>query len=360
MTSNIGADLIKGGGGFGFGKRDESQLREDEGHADEGVERYFRPEFINRLDDVIVFRPLTRDDLKQIVDSNRQGRQALAEHGHQPRADRGQGVPDRQGLQPRLRRPAAASGDRAPHRGPANAVVKVIAAQVPEAFAIVALLCGEYAAARGAIDTLTRTAMRNVSSWPDPLAPQRWFRHHAVLQAREAGRSCADDTTIFTPVEHARPAELPAFLKALRSLESQQQEAFLLHYGLSMGPRALAVAMDCSTTAAGNHLGAAENALRPLAGGAYDPLVNIIRECAGQLLIVENPTQYVENRYRRRARKRNFDRLLGLLVALVILGTIAWFAWPHRDTIQQQIEQTFDDLTAPSTAPTTAPASPAD
>ena len=32
------------------------------------IERFFRPEFINRLDDVIVFRPLTRDDLVSIVD----------------------------------------------------------------------------------------------------------------------------------------------------------------------------------------------------------------------------------------------------------------------------------------------------
>ena len=32
------------------------------------TEKYFRPEFINRLDDVIVFRPLTKDDLYQIVD----------------------------------------------------------------------------------------------------------------------------------------------------------------------------------------------------------------------------------------------------------------------------------------------------
>jgi ATP-dependent Clp protease ATP-binding subunit ClpC len=69
MTSNIGADLIKGGGGFGF------QKKESEGNFDniktilmKEVERFFRPEFINRLDDVVVFRPLTRDDLIGIVD----------------------------------------------------------------------------------------------------------------------------------------------------------------------------------------------------------------------------------------------------------------------------------------------------
>jgi ATP-dependent Clp protease ATP-binding subunit ClpC len=73
MTSNIGADLIKGGGGFGFGtaatqKNDESRFDNIKVQLLKEVERFFRPEFINRLDDVIVFRPLTKDNLINIVD----------------------------------------------------------------------------------------------------------------------------------------------------------------------------------------------------------------------------------------------------------------------------------------------------
>ncbi len=69
MTSNLGADLIKGGAGFGFGKRTESTdydnikvvlLKE--------IERFFRHEFINRVDDIIVFRPLTKADITSIID----------------------------------------------------------------------------------------------------------------------------------------------------------------------------------------------------------------------------------------------------------------------------------------------------
>jgi ATP-dependent Clp protease ATP-binding subunit ClpC len=68
MTSNIGADLIKGGGGFGFGKRDEQASFENiKSVLMKEIERYFRPEFINRLDEVIVFRPLTKEDLETIV-----------------------------------------------------------------------------------------------------------------------------------------------------------------------------------------------------------------------------------------------------------------------------------------------------
>ena len=34
----------------------------------DAIEKYFRPEFLNRLDDIIVFHSLNKDDLKQIVD----------------------------------------------------------------------------------------------------------------------------------------------------------------------------------------------------------------------------------------------------------------------------------------------------
>ncbi|HEX8875750.1 MAG TPA: ATP-dependent Clp protease ATP-binding subunit [Phycisphaerales bacterium] len=69
MTSNLGADMIKGGAGFGFQKRTEA------GDYDnikvvllKEIERFFRPEFINRLDDVIVFKPLTKADITSIID----------------------------------------------------------------------------------------------------------------------------------------------------------------------------------------------------------------------------------------------------------------------------------------------------
>jgi len=83
MTSNIGADLIKGGGGFGFAKRDEQQSFENiKSVLNKEIERYFRPEFINRLDEIIVFKPLTREDLYGIVDfESGKVRERLESHG---------------------------------------------------------------------------------------------------------------------------------------------------------------------------------------------------------------------------------------------------------------------------------------
>ena len=69
MTSNLGADIIKGGASFGFGKRSEVQDYEKMRKSLMGeVEKFFRPEFINRLDDVVVFRPLLKDDLVTIIE----------------------------------------------------------------------------------------------------------------------------------------------------------------------------------------------------------------------------------------------------------------------------------------------------
>jgi len=69
MTSNIGAELIKNQGGFGFGKKGpESDFDRMKEVLNKEVERHFRPEFINRLDGTIVFRPLTRENLTNIVE----------------------------------------------------------------------------------------------------------------------------------------------------------------------------------------------------------------------------------------------------------------------------------------------------
>ena len=69
MTSNIGADLIKNQSGFGFGKKTpEANYEKMKDMLHKEVEHHFRPEFLNRLDDTIVFKALTREDLQIIVD----------------------------------------------------------------------------------------------------------------------------------------------------------------------------------------------------------------------------------------------------------------------------------------------------
>ncbi len=83
MTSNIGADLIRNQAGFGFGKRsEESNYEKMKEMLDKEIEHHFRPEFLNRLDAQIVFRALTRDDLKTIVEYElKKVFKRLIEHG---------------------------------------------------------------------------------------------------------------------------------------------------------------------------------------------------------------------------------------------------------------------------------------
>ncbi len=69
MTSNVGADLIKRQGDIGFRPQNEAETHDamkmkllDE------AKKVFRPEFLNRVDDIIVFHQLTRSDLEKVIE----------------------------------------------------------------------------------------------------------------------------------------------------------------------------------------------------------------------------------------------------------------------------------------------------
>jgi ATP-dependent Clp protease ATP-binding subunit ClpC len=83
MTTNAGAEAIKNESAFGFQKPDDDSSYENmKQRVGERIERVFRPEFLNRVDDVIVFRHLTIEDLKQVVDLELgKVRERLAERG---------------------------------------------------------------------------------------------------------------------------------------------------------------------------------------------------------------------------------------------------------------------------------------
>nr|YP_010903749.1 Clp protease ATP binding subunit [Hypnea wynnei]WCH56601.1 Clp protease ATP binding subunit [Hypnea wynnei] len=72
MTSNIGSKVIeKGGGSLGFElgeSQTESQYNRIRSLVNEELKQYFRPEFLNRLDEIIVFRQLTKDEVREIAD----------------------------------------------------------------------------------------------------------------------------------------------------------------------------------------------------------------------------------------------------------------------------------------------------
>jgi ATP-dependent Clp protease ATP-binding subunit ClpC len=71
MTSNAGTEHLQGGG-IGFGARDQRtkplDLKEARKKVDDALKQTFRPEFLNRIDEIVLFHPLTMEDLTRIID----------------------------------------------------------------------------------------------------------------------------------------------------------------------------------------------------------------------------------------------------------------------------------------------------
>ncbi|TAJ08074.1 MAG: ATP-dependent Clp protease ATP-binding subunit [Planctomycetota bacterium] len=72
MTSNLGSHMMKAGSSLGFGKPSKDEAMTDRrkrmrSDVMSEVERHFRPEFLNRIDELIIFNPLNEEDLKRII-----------------------------------------------------------------------------------------------------------------------------------------------------------------------------------------------------------------------------------------------------------------------------------------------------
>jgi ATP-dependent Clp protease ATP-binding subunit ClpB len=68
MTSNIGSYYFRKMGSIGFDKEEKKEFEDYQEKALKSLKEFFKPEFLNRIDEIIVFRPLNKDDLQQIVE----------------------------------------------------------------------------------------------------------------------------------------------------------------------------------------------------------------------------------------------------------------------------------------------------
>ncbi len=83
MTSNLGTEFVRQGGTLGFLQKTQT---DEERQAHEKIEKSlkstFRPEFLNRIDEIIMFSPLTTEQMLEIVDLQmKEVRSRLEEHG---------------------------------------------------------------------------------------------------------------------------------------------------------------------------------------------------------------------------------------------------------------------------------------
>ncbi|MEN4041845.1 MAG: AAA family ATPase [Anaerolineaceae bacterium] len=82
MTSNLGTEFVRQGGTLGFLQSGNNEERQEHDKIEKALKSTFRPEFLNRIDEIIIFSPLTTQQMLQIVDlqmAEVQGR--LEEHG---------------------------------------------------------------------------------------------------------------------------------------------------------------------------------------------------------------------------------------------------------------------------------------
>ena len=69
MTSNVGADMLRSKGSLGFiANNDNASYDDMKSRLLEEVKKVFKPEFLNRIDDIIVFRSLKKEDIIHIID----------------------------------------------------------------------------------------------------------------------------------------------------------------------------------------------------------------------------------------------------------------------------------------------------
>ncbi|MCJ7623880.1 MAG: AAA family ATPase, partial [Anaerolineaceae bacterium] len=86
MTSNLGTEYVRKGGTLGFLQQRSDDAEEKESHEkiEKALKGTFRPEFLNRIDEIIMFSPLSLDQMLKIVDLQMEEvRERLEEHGLQ-------------------------------------------------------------------------------------------------------------------------------------------------------------------------------------------------------------------------------------------------------------------------------------
>jgi len=84
MTSNLGTDFVKKSGSLGFLRKGDDGSGEDPNNEriEKALKATFRPEFLNRIDEIITFKPLEVEDVERIVDLQmREIQERVAESG---------------------------------------------------------------------------------------------------------------------------------------------------------------------------------------------------------------------------------------------------------------------------------------
>jgi len=145
---------------------------------------------------------------------------------------------------------------------------------------------------------------------------ERWFNHHTLQRVRLAGSKQIS-------LKHADPKNA-WFDQAIGQLEPQQREAWVLDVGERYAVRQIGIAMDCSQTAAANHLSAARRMLQTVAGDELDAQSTSWAERYRQITLIDDVVPSGLSRRRRRRVLRKARRWVVWLTLVLFVCVTAW------------------------------------
>jgi len=209
------------------------------------------------------------------------------------------------------------------------AVEELLRAHYPQVCRIAMSLCGPEMVGLKAARRVMSQSLRMLPTWESAADASNWFLHHTVLTSREADQGQLGELSQDCLVARVdRPSmEYMAFVRAFRCLEPQQREAFVLFRGERLEPRQIAVAMDCSTAAAANHLIAANKTLGTIAAHTFDAQAAALARVYASLTPPQSLIVGDVNAVARRLARRRWGRLVKNALGLAVLLAIAWAIW---------------------------------
>jgi DNA-directed RNA polymerase specialized sigma24 family protein len=218
-----------------------------------------------------------------------------------------------------------------------HAVTQVLQDNAPSVYRIAYALAGRWDVGRGIARFVLNRSVRMMPKWKPEEDPANWYHRFTIMVARRGAKHGIASPAKDVLVEQAMQPDTRyvAFVSALRQLETQQREAFLLHHCERLNARYSALAMDCSTEAAENHLKAADQALQLVAGADFDPLTRKLADAYGHLTPDPNDLlPSVNSMVFRGVRLRKWLRRLVRLLGLTALAGLLWGGWIvyHRMT----------------------------
>jgi len=212
-----------------------------------------------------------------------------------------------------------------------RAVADLLTSQYASVYRIAYALAGRWDVGRGIARFVMARSVRFMPKWEPDDDPANWFHRFTIMTSRRPGpKHKKVDPKRDVLVEQAlQPdAEYVAFVAALRHLEPQQREAFLLRHGERLNDRYAALAMDCSTEAAHNHLVVAERQLRLVAGPNMNVLTKKLADAYTHLTPADDSVIPAVNRVVfRQVTVRRVWRLVMLVVKLAIVAALIYGGW---------------------------------